>query len=319
MTIKVKCPGKEPGWYYRLSRFFRERFGSPVYKIPLDAGFSCPNRDGTIGRGGCSYCYNPSFSPHGGAPGRIPLEEQLRRGKRKGKGARYLAYFQSYTNTYAPLEELKSLYDRAVTEPDVIGLSVATRPDCVPDAVLDLLESYARKHHLWIEYGLQSAHDLTLERINRGHRFRHFADAVQRTRGRGIYICAHVILGLPGESREMMLQTMEALNVCGVDGVKFHHLQVIEHTPLAAQYRCGSLAVFKTAADYIALLCDCLERLSPGIVIHRLAAQVSAPGLLVAPIWPESAGQIAAAVERELKQRGTCQGHAVKDKHACFD
>ncbi|MEW5784381.1 MAG: TIGR01212 family radical SAM protein [Bacillota bacterium] len=300
---------QQPGWYYRLSRFFREHCGGPVYKIPLDAGFSCPNRDGTTGRTGCSYCYNPSFAPFSGERILPALTEQIRRGKRKSGPARYLAYFQAYTNTYAPVEKLKSLYDQALADPNIIGLSVATRPDCISTDILNLLESYARGGcHLWIEYGLQSAHDRTLKEINRGHTFAQFAEAVRLTRDRGILTCAHVILGLPGETRRMILETMAALNDCHIDGIKFHHLQVIRHTRLAEDFYAGQVDVFETAAAYIPLLCDCLEHLSPAIVVHRLASQVTGSGFLIAPRWRESAGEIAAAVEQELKSRGSWQG-----------
>lgn len=299
----------EPGWYYRLSSFFREKFGHPVYKIPLDAGFSCPNRDGTIGNGGCTYCYNPSFAPFSGKKQKMTIVEQLAAGKKKSKKAFYIAYFQSYTNTYAPAAELKRIYDQALIDKDVIGLSIATRPDCVPDEILDLLEDYALRLHLWIEYGLQSAHDSILKKINRGHDASTFADAVTRTRGRGIYICAHIILGLPGETEEMMYDTIAFLNHCRVDGVKFHHLQVIRHTPMANEYKQGKVAVFEKAKDYIPLLCSCLERLSPEIVVQRLAGQVTEKEMLIAPRWTESPGRIAAMTEEELKNRDACQGH----------
>lgn len=301
---------RKPGWYYRLSSFFKEQFGGLVYKIPLDAGFSCPNRDGTIGEGGCIYCYNPAFSPAADSREILSIREQIQKGgKRKTKGTRrYIAYFQAYTSTYGPAEKLKALYDEALTDPEVVGLSVSTRPDCVPDSVLDLLQEYARRTHVWVEYGLQSAHYTTLERIHRGHTFEQFQEAVERTQGRGIRICAHVILGLPGETEAMILDTMERLNECAVDGVKFHQLQIIEGTPLAEQYRAGEVTILKTATEYIPLLCDCLEALNPAITIHRLAARVTAPELLLAPRWSESATQIAAAVEAELRKRGTWQG-----------
>jgi uncharacterized protein len=299
---------KKPGWYFRLSSFFREKFGEPVYKIPIDAGFSCPNRDGTTGSGGCSYCYNPSFAPHSGNAARLSISEQVARGKKKNRQAKYLAYFQSYTNTYAPLKQLKALYDEALADSDVIGLSLATRPDCVSEEILDLLEEYAGSCHLWVEYGLQSSHDSTLKSINRGHDCASFSRAVNLTRSRGIYTCAHIILGLPGETAEMMFETIRFLNRLDIDGVKFHHLQVIKQTRLAEEYARGEVRVFKKLQDYIPVLCDCLERLSPGTVIHRLASQVTSADLLIAPHWPESAGQIAALVEQELKKRGTCQG-----------
>lgn len=299
---------KKPGWYYRLSAFFKTKLGYPVYKIPIDAGFSCPNRDGTTGNTGCSYCYNPSFSPFIGNKPVASIAEQIERGKTKRSQVHYLAYFQSYTNTYGPIEQLKNLYDEALASSEIIGLSIATRPDCISEEILKLLENYAERCHLWVEYGLQSAHDQTLERINRGHGSATFTDAVKLSQGRGIYICAHIILGLPGETKAMMLQTIDFLNCLNVDGVKFHHLQVINNTPLAGEYSRGQVRVFEKLQDYIPILCDCLERLSPGTAVHRLASQVTSKDFLIAPYWPESAGQIAAAVERELKNRGNYQG-----------
>lgn len=300
---------QEPGWYYRLSSFFRQRYGKPVYKIPLHAGFSCPNRDGTIGKEGCSYCHNPSFAPfyRNGLP--LTITEQLARGKKKKSGCLYLAYFQSYTNTYAKIESLRCLYEEALAVPDVIGLSIATRPDCISEETLAMLEEIAGKKHLWIEYGLQSAHDKTLQSISRGHSAACFAEAVEKTRGRGIFICAHIILGLPGENEQMMLETIDFLNGCMIDGVKFHHLQVIRNTPLAAEYDRGSFKIYNNINDYIDLLCNCLERLSSKVVIHRLATQAVSKELLIAPHWSEGGGQIASAVEEKLKLRATYQGY----------
>ncbi len=302
----------QAGWYYRLSLFFKERFGKPVYKIPLDAGFSCPNRDGTVGTGGCSYCYNPSFSPFSGE--KPPsLREQILKSKKKSRKTLYLAYFQAYTNTYAPVEKLKVLYDQALSDDEVIGLSIATRPDCISEEIIDLLEGYAARCHVWIEYGLQSAHDETLKRINRGHDSAAFTKAMELTASRGIFICAHIILGLPGESKEMMLATIDFLNQCKIDGIKFHHLQIIRGTPLASDYEEGLIEVFDQPGHYIDLLCDCLERLSPDCVIHRLASQASSKDLLIAPHWPVGSGQLASMVESELKRRGTYQGALFKN------
>lgn len=299
----------QPGWYYRLSSFFRTRFGEPIYKIPIDAGFTCPNRDGTVGYGGCIYCYNPSFAPFSVSETKVAsVTAQIEQGRKKKKQARYLAYFQSYTNTYAPPDELKTLYDEALSDPEVIGLSVATRPDCISTEIITMLEGYARSCHLWVEYGLQSAHDETLKKINRGHSSASFAAAVKLTRNRGIYTCAHIILGLPGETDAMMLETINFINNLRLDGVKFHHLQIIKNTALADQYKDGQVSVYKRAEDYIPILCDCLEQLSPHIVIHRLASQATLDELLIAPHWAESAGQIAAAVKAELTRRGTFQG-----------
>lgn len=297
--------------YYPLSEFLRERFECRVSKIPVHAGFDCPNRDGRVGREGCVFCWNPSFSP---ALQESPasLTEQIRTGREAVKGAgidrrKFLVYFQSYTNTYAPVEKLRRLYDTALAEPDVAGLCIATRPDCVPGPVLDMLEGYARRWHLWLELGLQSAHDRTLAVIRRGHTRAAFEDAAARSSGRGFYVCAHVILGLPGEGRREMMETADFLSSQPVQGVKIHHLQIIAGTPLEAMYRCGRVAPLGLD-EYLQLVCDFLERLRPDITIHRLMGDVLDDSLLLAPRWPEGKAQVISAVERELRLRGSRQG-----------
>ncbi|MEW6446495.1 MAG: TIGR01212 family radical SAM protein [Bacillota bacterium] len=292
--------------YYTFSRFLRESFGGPVYKIPLDAGFGCPNRDGTIGAGGCTFCVNRAFSPF--AEKSLAVPEQIRRFKAaRHRAERYIAYFQAYTNTYASLETLHSLYSEALSDPDVVGLAVATRPDCVPDPVLDLLQSYTGRWMVWVEYGLQSSNDETLRHINRGHDFATFLGAVKRTKGRGIYIGAHVILGLPGESRADFLRTAEALNTAGIDGVKLHHLQVFRGTALAAQWARGEVNVF-SVDEYVSAACDFIESLSPEMVILRLVGDVTDEALLVAPRWGISKADVVSAIDAELERRGTRQG-----------
>lgn len=295
--------------YYALSTYFRQRFGCRIHKIPVNAGFSCPNRDGTIGRGGCIFCWNPSFSPVAGC-GQVSLREQIARGKvgvKRKDDQKYLVYFQPFTNTYAPVERLRLLYDEALKEPDVVGLCIATRPDCVPDEVLNLLEEYAGRWHIWLELGLQSAHDHTLELINRGHRRCDFEDAVARSQGRGILLCAHVILGLPGESREDMLETAVFLSSQGIHGVKIHHLQVIENTPLAEMYRRGEVGTLNFM-EYVELVCDFLEHLRPDIVVHRLVGDVLNSGYLLAPQWNVGKAEVIGAIERELERRNSHQG-----------
>src|SRR5262245_47429736 len=216
--------------YYPFSRFLRQRFGARVYRVTLDAGFTCPNVDGTVAYGGCVYCDNRSFSPNRRLP-RVAIAEQVRRGvavleKRYGAD-RFLAYFQAATNTYAPVEKLRRLYDEALRHPQVIGLAVGTRPDCVPEPVLDLVTEYARGRYVCLELGLQSIHDRSLDWMNRGHYFDAFVDAVRRCAGRGFDVCAHVILGLPGESAEDMLATADALAALPVQAVKIHNLHVV--------------------------------------------------------------------------------------------
>lgn len=296
--------------YYTFSRFLREHFGGPVQKIPLDAGFGCPNRDGTVGRGGCIFCLNRAFSPFAGAG--LTVTEQIRRFKARRRGpGRYIAYFQAYTNTYAPVPELRRVYEEALADPEVVGLAVATRPDCVPDPVLDLLQSYTDRWMVWVEYGLQSCHDATLQRINRGHDFATFVDAVARTKGRGIYIGAHVILGLPGETRTQILETAYALNATGVDGVKMHHLQVFEGTPLAVAFLRGEVKTLGPD-EYVSLACDFIEALSPQMVILRLVGDVTDDALLLAPRWGVSKAEVINQIDRELERRGTRQGSRLR-------
>ncbi|MEW6573356.1 MAG: TIGR01212 family radical SAM protein [Bacillota bacterium] len=292
--------------YYTFSRFLRESFGGPVSKIPLDAGFGCPNRDGTVGVGGCTFCANRAFSPFAGQ--KLTVPEQIQRFKAaRRREERYIAYFQAYTNTYAPLETLRTMYEEALRDPDVVGLAVATRPDCVPDPVLDLLQGYTGRWMVWVEYGLQSSSDKTLRRINRGHDFATFLDAVQRTKSRGIYIGAHVILGLPGETRADVLRTAEALNTTAVDGVKLHHLQVFKDTALAAQWYEGKVWVF-SVDEYVSAACDFIESLSPGTVILRLVGDVTDEKLLLAPRWGVRKAEVISAIDAELTRRGTRQG-----------
>jgi radical SAM protein (TIGR01212 family) len=319
------------GWYYRLSSFFREKFGEKIYKIPLDAGFSCPNRDGTISTGGCIFCYNPSFSPTSVARETMekaePLSEQILRFQwRAEKGRKelkkqvslfpdsflprkkYLAYFQAYTNTYGEVGALKKIYEEALSFRGIIGLSIATRPDCLNSEILDLLESYTNDYHVWLEIGLQSSHNRTLERINRGHTFEQFAEAVKSIHGRGIYTCAHIINGLPGETGEDMLTTARRLSALPVQGIKFHQLQIMDKTPLAQLYRRGEVEVL-TEGDYLSIICDQLELLRQDITVHRLLSEVTDPALLLAPEWQDSRAVFSRRVEEELESRGTFQGY----------
>lgn len=272
--------------YYDLNTFLRERFGCRVQKISVDAGLSCPNRDGALSTGGCIYC-NARGSGTGAHRRGMRIAEQLENGKafltKRYKAKKFLAYFQSYTNTYAPLATLERLYAEALSVPDVVGLSIGTRPDCVNEPVLSLLEGLARHCLIWVEYGLQSADDRTLARINRGHDFHCFKEAVAATRGRGIHICAHVILGLPGETRDQMMRTADALAALSIDGVKIHLLYVVKGTAMETLYRNGEYRPLEQA-EYVALVCDFLDRLPAETVIQRLTGDPHREEL-VAPFW----------------------------------
>lgn len=295
--------------YRAFSRFLRERFGTRVFRVTVDGGFTCPNVDGTVTTGGCVYCDNRSFSPNRRRP-RTSIREQVRRGitilQGRYRADRFLAYFQAATNTHAPVAKLRRLYDEALDHPQVVGLAVGTRPDSVPDEVLDLLAEYARGRYVCLELGLQSIHDRSLDWMNRGHHYDAFVDAVGRCQGRGLDLCAHVILGLPGESREDMLATADALAGLPVDAVKIHNLHVVRATPLEEMYRRGTVPML-TREEYVGVVCDFLERLPSRMVIHRLSGDAP-PDYLVAPQWCLDKPALLRAIDAELRARASWQG-----------
>lgn len=300
-----------PRRYNDLSTYLREHFGCRVQKITVDAGLSCPNRDGTIATGGCIYC-NTRGSGTGAHARGLSITAQLQQGKlalaRRYNARKFIAYFQSFSNTYGPLVQLQALYKEALAVKDIVGLSIGTRPDCVSPAVLDLLQSYAASRLIWLEYGLQSAHDATLTFINRGHDRNAFCRAVEMTRNRGVNICAHVILGLPGEQREHMLATADLLADLDIDGVKLHLLYVIEGTRLEEYYRSGQYRCLQQQ-QYVDLVCDFLERLPQRMVIQRLTGDPH-PQELVAPQWSLRKNETLNRIRATLEKRSTWQGKA---------
>jgi radical SAM protein (TIGR01212 family) len=295
--------------YLPLSQHLKGRFGEKVYRVTVDGGFTCPNVDGTLAKGGCVYCDNRSFSPNRRLP-RKTIRDQVAFGIDKLSArygaAKFLVYFQAATNTYAPVEKLKRLYDEALDHPQVAGLCIGTRPDCVGDDVLELIESYARRMYVCLELGLQTIHDRTLAWMNRGHGFAEFVDAARRCEGRGFEVCAHVILGFPGESRDDMLAAADVLAALPVQGVKIHNLHVVKGTPLEAQYLAGQAPMLDFDV-YVRLVADFLERLPPEMVIHRLNGDAP-PKYLVAPAWSADKHRIIAAIVEELSRRGSRQG-----------
>jgi uncharacterized protein len=298
--------------YYDLNRYFRRRFGARVHKISVDAGLTCPNRDGTRGYGGCIYC-NARGSGTGAHARGLSVGAQLEAGKaavaRRFKAKKFLAYFQSFSNTYAPVRQLEAMYAEALAVEDVVGLAIGTRPDCVDEQVLDLLAHHARNHLVWVEYGLQSAHDDTLALIHRGHTASVFEQAVWATAGRGIEICAHIILGLPGENRQHMLATADFLARLPIDGVKLHLLYVARDTPLAQLYQSGRYQCLDQAA-YADLVCEVLERLPARMVIQRLTGDPR-PQELLAPQWALHKPQTLNLIKQKLVQRDSWQGKAL--------
>ncbi len=295
--------------YRDLNGYLREKFGCRVQKISVDAGLSCPNRDGTVSTGGCAYC-NRRGSGTGAFSRGLSVRDQLANGKialsKKYKAKKFVAYFQSYTNTYGPFERLKRIYEEALSVDDVVGLSIGTRPDCIDERILSLLSKYAKDCLVWIEYGLQTANDETLKKINRGHDFACFEQAVNMTKGMGIQICAHAILGLPGETKDDMLHTARELARLEIDGVKLHLLYVVENTALADMYRGGAYRCL-SREQYVDAVCDFLELLPPGTVVQRLTGDPH-PEELVAPRWALEKSKNLAMIRQALETRNTWQG-----------
>ncbi len=294
---------------HSFGRAMLEKYGEPVHKIALDAGFTCPNRDGSRGTGGCTFCNNASFSPHARKP--APLDIQLEAGRAATgavSGARkFIAYFQAYTNTYERVEVLKGLYDRALATPGVIGLSVGTRPDCVAAEVLHLLAAYRDAgQEVWLELGLQSAFDETLRRVNRGHGFAEYAATARAARALGIPLCCHLIIGLPGEAEAHYHATLDAVLDTGVDGLKLHPLHVVKHTRLALEWKRGEYAPMELA-DYVRIAADLVERTPWEVVLHRVTA--TAPReILLAPAWCAGKWPAINGIARELARRDSRQG-----------
>lgn len=295
--------------YNDLNTYLRCLYGCRVQKISIDAGLSCPNRDGTLSADGCIFC-NPKGSGTGAYKKGLSITEQIVKGKkrvgRRYHAKKFLAYFQSFTNTYAPFDHLNNLYEEALFDKDVVGLFIGTRPDCVSERVLSLLESYAKTHLIWIEYGLQTACDETLMFINRGHNFHSFKRAIDVTKGRGIKMGVHVILGLPGENRSHVLHTAKTIAAMGIDGIKIHLQYVIKGTRLEKLFRSGEYECLGQDT-YVNLVCDFLEHIPSNMVIHRLTSDPH-PDELVSPAWALDRGKALKLIQKTLKQRNSWQG-----------
>ena len=318
MLSRMKSSAQTPSYmeetYLSLNDWLRQQFdGRRIQKLTVDAGLSCPNRDGSISTGGCIFC-NDTGSGSGAFSKGVSIIDQILPAKkhltRRYKAHEFLIYFQSYSNTHAPVEHLRKIYEEALAVPDVVGLSIGTRPDCVDEEKIALLAELAQHHMIWVEYGLQSANDETLQRICRGHDTKTFQQAVALTQHRGIYICAHVILGLPGETYEDMMRTARFIAHNGIHGIKLHFLYVIRNTPLASlheqnQYTCLTLD------EYAELACDFLELQPPDMVIQRLSS-LPHEEELIAPLWALDKNAPAKAIQAIFKKRGTRQGSRFK-------
>jgi len=294
--------------YNQYSAYLKNKFGVKVYKITLDAGFSCPNRDGKISTGGCIFCDDGgSFSQ--AHSNQLSIEEQVQAGiktlSERFKAKKFMSYFQAYSNTYKPVLELERIYKSALCDDKIVGLSIGTRPDCVDDEKLDLISSFKDDYETWVEYGLQTIHDKTLLKINRGHDFDCFLRAYEKTKEKGINVCVHVIFGL-WESRDEIMQTAQKLSELKVDGVKIHQLCALEGTKLAKMYYDGEID-FMSEDEYVETVCDFLEYLPPETTIHRLAGNGMSK-TLIEPKWLNKKFECLNKIDKILESRGTFQG-----------
>lgn len=295
--------------YHTLNYFLREKFGEKVFKISLDAGFSCPNRDGTISSGGCVFCSERGSGDFAGDRKfsiTSQFEEVKSMMKKKWKGDKYIAYFQPYTNTYAPIEILKDKYEEALMQKGVVGLAIATRPDCLDEEVLNLLSEINKRTYLWIELGLQTANDDIGKIINRGYKLTAFEKALKELRNRNIDVVVHTIFGLPSETKQDMINTIKYLSHKDIQGLKIHLLHLMEGTPLVNMYEKGQLK-FLTQEEYIDIVCESIGIIREDIVIHRLTGD-SPRDLLIGPKWSLKKWEILNSIDRELKSRGIYQG-----------
>ena len=299
--------------YRSLDYMLRERFGEKVYKVTLNGGMSCPNRDGTLGTRGCIFCSeggSGDFAADVSLSVTEQIESQIALLSAKRPIQKYIAYFQAYTNTYAPVEYLRKIFKEAMSHPGIVALSVGTRPDCLGEEVLDLLEELNRIKPVWIELGLQTIHEKTAQYIRRGYRLSCFDQAVENLRKRNIEVIVHTILGLPGESSEEILETMRYLNKKDIQGIKLQLLHVLKGTDLAYDYLAGRFHVYERE-EYLALLIECLENLDPEIVIHRITGD-GPKDLLIAPLWASRKREVLNLLHHQMKEQNSYQGKSLK-------
>jgi len=295
--------------YHNLNYFLRGKFGEKVFKISLDGGFSCPNRDGTISKGGCLFCSERGSGDFAGDR-EFSIHAQFQDIKtmmaKKWKTGKYIAYFQAYTNTYAPIDVLQEKYEEAIKEEGVVALAIATRPDCLGEDVLDLLETINKKYYVWVELGLQTSSDEVAKKINRGYKLQVFEEAIESLKKRNIDFVVHSIFGLPGEKKEDMLKTVEYISHSGAQGVKFHLLHLMKNTPLVKLYEEGELE-FLSQEDYIEILCKSVEMLPEDMVIHRLTGDAPRE-LLIGPMWSLKKWEVLNAIDKAMVNNDVYQG-----------
>ena len=295
--------------YNAYNLYLKKKYGERIQKVTVDAGFTCPNRDGTVARGGCIYCNNQSFNPGYNDPAKS-IRQQINEGmdflKRRYGVNKYIVYFQPYSNTYAALDHLKKLYEQALSVPGVIGLTIGTRPDCIDGEKLRYLSELAADYDITIEYGLESIYNDSLVKINRGHDYQSYLDALAMTRGLGIKICTHIILGFPWETPAQWLHEAAVLSELNFDFLKIHQLHIVEKTVLASRFNAAPFQLL-SLSDYIRIVVDFLERLNPSIIIQRLAGEAP-PHMLIAPKWGKRVPEIMRFIDKEFERRNSWQG-----------
>jgi radical SAM protein (TIGR01212 family) len=314
-STKQDVTNAPTGWraaglrYFAYNWYLRNRFGERVQKVSIDAGFTCPNVDGSVTTGGCTFCDNRSFSPSRRIPKgsiRAQTDEGIRRLKLRYDCDKFLAYFQPATNTYAEVDKLRQVYEESLEHEKVVGMAIGTRPDCVPDDVLDLLTEIAGKTYLSVEYGIQTIHDRSLEWMNRGHNYAVFPEAVERSRDRGFEICAHIILGLPGESHADMLAAADEMARLELDAIKIHNLYAVKNTPLADQVASGEVQLIERE-PYIQTVVDFIERLSPKTIVERISGDAPRD-YFIGPEWCLDKNSVLRDIRAEFENRDTWQG-----------
>ncbi len=292
-------------WNYHL----RQTFGHKVFKVALDGGFDCPNRDGTVAHGGCTFCSAAGSGDFAGNRAES-IEEQFHKIKtkmhEKWKGGKYLGYFQAFTNTHAPVKELREKFEIVLKQEGVVGLSIATRPDCLPDDVIEYLAELNERTYLWVELGLQTVHERTALLINRAHDYQNYVDGVRKLRKHNIRICSHIINGLPLETPQMMMETAREVAKLDVQGIKIHLLHLLKGTPMVKQYETGLLE-FLSFEEYVNLVCDQLEIIPPEMIVHRITGD-GPPDLMIGPMWSLNKWSVLNAIEAELIRRNSYQG-----------
>ena len=295
-------------YVHMLGDDLKQRYGERIHKLSLHGAFTCPNRDGTLGRGGCTFCNVASFADEQAQV--LPIQQQLRqRASESNRASRYLAYFQAYTSTFAEVQVLRSMYQQAVSQANIVGLCVGTRPDCVPEAVLDLLSEYHEQgYEVWLELGLQTAHDKTLHRINRGHDFACYQQTTRLARERGLKVCSHLIVGLPGEGQGECLETLKRVVETGVDGIKLHPLHIVTGSIMAKAWQAGRLNGIELD-DYTVIAGEMIRHTPPEVIYHRISASARRPTLL-APLWCENRWTGMVELDKYLNEHGV-QGSAL--------